>query len=526
MSEKKKTVKTKLDMGNALFTEYLNKQATISGGSTAHAQYRSVVRVEVVGRKADATDPTRQHDTVRGAGTAFFLANLVGGSGYSLVTCHHVISNYLQIEATLVDGRRFPVEVVCTCPRFDMAILSCDSAPSDLDVIPLAVSTAYVKDIVPGSGVHAVGFPLASKHPIAMSGEYGGFENSMIRHSTGISPGMSGSPLTDGQGRVIGVNSSGFRAMGINSQASPISRLATMVAEYRSKTDAEREQPVVLRDMDSGLEYQAVPTGQGVYVNRVGPTEGELRVGDVILAVNTSEDGYAPVSGHGTIPHPTMGTVTLDTALRNLQNDVSVGMLVRRGSYTVEVEYTPRPTDVPSRMQLYLPWDSVDFCSFLGICVCPLWREHLRHPAVMFWYQRVMGMYNDRALQAPLLLVVKVYPGSRIYNTNTIKENSIISSVNGWNALFPGESVRDHSTAMDRYRRELAKPDVTIEWMGGGGGARPTWRWDARAIDHQENVVNRGHRFYVPDREVVSMRAVAGASAASARRRAGNVRSS
>lgn len=131
------------------------------------------------------------------------------GSGFIVdkngvvVTNFHVVAGAENIDVKLRNGERFPVTgIVAYDPRLDICILKIDA--QNLKNLSLGDSDS----LAPGQKVLVVGAPLGLEYSISdglLSGKRLTFYQDTLQFSAPISPGNSGGPLLDMQGRVVGV---------------------------------------------------------------------------------------------------------------------------------------------------------------------------------------------------------------------------------------------------------------------------------------------------------------------------------
>ncbi|MBW7983086.1 trypsin-like peptidase domain-containing protein [Enterobacillus tribolii] len=140
-------------------------------------------------------------------GTAFAI------DGTHLMTCAHVIEDMETLYVRSFDGR-FRVEAVKVDPHNDIALLRIQGAPV---LKPVVFRERGHCDLA--ENVIALGFPLSGISgdgiQVTQGGVSGMFgpENDVtkLQFTAPIQPGSSGSPLFDGQGRVIGMVTSTIR---------------------------------------------------------------------------------------------------------------------------------------------------------------------------------------------------------------------------------------------------------------------------------------------------------------------------
>lgn len=241
-------------------------------------------------------------DAVASAGAATVMVNArrripASGIAYTselILTADHVVEREEDIAILLPDGSQVPATIAGRDSGSDLALLrlkqaaavAAQPAPEDARVgqLVLALGRPSPEGIQASLGViSAVGGPVRTG---------GGLLDRYLRTDATPYPGFSGGPLIDGDGRVVGVNTSGL-ARGA-SLAIPVS-LAWQVADALVKHGrvrrgflGVRSQPVALpaaqqrilgREQASGLLLVGVEDGS--------PADaGGLLVGDIIVALN------------------------------------------------------------------------------------------------------------------------------------------------------------------------------------------------------------------------------------------------
>jgi putative serine protease PepD len=179
--------------------------SSIPNGSVEQVAQRvtpSVVQLRIHGSQVDA----------EGSGIVLSADGLI-------LTNNHVVepaANGGDVAAVFQDGRSVPVQIVGRTPSFDLAVVRAQGVTS-LTPVQLGSSS----DVRVGQAVVAIGSPLglsstvtsgiisALNRPVRAGGEGSGQDTVLdaIQTDAAINPGNSGGPLTDMQGRVIGINS-------------------------------------------------------------------------------------------------------------------------------------------------------------------------------------------------------------------------------------------------------------------------------------------------------------------------------
>ncbi|HEX6403707.1 MAG TPA: trypsin-like peptidase domain-containing protein [Pseudonocardiaceae bacterium] len=156
---------------------------------------------------------------VHGSRVAAEGSGIVLSADGLLLTNNHVVEpavNGGDLAAVLQDGRSVPVQIVGRAPSFDLAVVRAQGVTG---LVPAQLGSSA--NVRVGQEVVAIGSPLglsgtvtsgiisALDRPVRAGGEGSGQETVLdaIQTDAAINPGNSGGPLTDMQGRVIGINS-------------------------------------------------------------------------------------------------------------------------------------------------------------------------------------------------------------------------------------------------------------------------------------------------------------------------------
>jgi serine protease Do len=157
--------------------------------------------------------PRRQlpPEIVQGIGSGF----IIDPAGF-IVTNHHVVEGAQAIEVGLIDGRRFPAELVGSDPHTDIALLRI-RARERLPHVELGDSDAmFVGDPIAAVGnPFGLGGTVTSGIVSAMGRDLGlGPHDDFLQIDAAINRGNSGGPTFNLEGKVIGVNSAIFSPTG------------------------------------------------------------------------------------------------------------------------------------------------------------------------------------------------------------------------------------------------------------------------------------------------------------------------
>ena len=253
-----------------------------SGGAPAAPE---LVGDEPIAVVATAVGPSVvQVETTRGQGSG-----VVYDDGL-ILTNHHVIEGADQVRIRTDDGRVFPVEVLGSDPRNDIAVLSAPGA----DVPAAAIGSSAELEV--GQLTVAIGSPFQLQQTVT-SGivsslnrpvpNQAGSLSAMIQTDAPINPGNSGGALANRAGEVVGINASirtdgtGNSNLGIGF-AIPID---TAIGVAERIVSGQSLEPGVL-----GVSGEQQDEGVGVPIAEVTPGSAAdragLQVGDRVLTID------------------------------------------------------------------------------------------------------------------------------------------------------------------------------------------------------------------------------------------------
>lgn len=171
--------------------------------------------------------------TDQGQGSGFFIRTASGDT--LVVTNHHVVEEGTVVQVRFNDGTLREVSQAATYPQYDLAFLAVDGLERPPAVLPLRLESPRLTE-----KVFAYGAPLGFSGTVTegivsavrttaeidqnledMGEAVTPYDHCRwIQTTAPISPGNSGGPLVDDQGRVVGVNtfslSPPFRAQNLN----------------------------------------------------------------------------------------------------------------------------------------------------------------------------------------------------------------------------------------------------------------------------------------------------------------------
>jgi len=292
----------------------------------------SVVNVEVHHRVKSRRQRFEQE--AKGGGSGFIFTP----DGFVL-TNSHVVHGATKIEATLLDGRRYPADLIGDDPDTDLAVIRI-AAPN---VLPAELGES--KSLRVGQLVIAIGNPYGFQYSVtagvvsalgrSLRSQSGRLIDDVIQTDAALNPGNSGGPLAASNGKVIGVNTAIIR---------PAQGICFATGIDTAKFVAGK----LIRDGHISRSFIGV-AGQNVPLPRRLVRYYNLVVETAILIVSFEENSPARKAGlregdliTGFAGHPVAGIDQLHRLLTGERAGQSVPVEVIRGTERLVVKVTPQ----------------------------------------------------------------------------------------------------------------------------------------------------------------------------------------
>ncbi len=213
-------------------------------------------------------------------------SGFVYSTGGLVVTNQHVVDGAERVVVRTHDGREFPATVLGSDPSTDLALVQIEGA-SGLSAAELGESS----DARVGDWVVAIGSPMGLEHSASVGivsakgrGSLGLYADSyldFLQTDADISPGSSGGPLFDLEGRVIGINTAVGPAAGAGF-AIPIDQAKTIIPKLQ--TGGKVVRGWLGAGGNDGAGSRGATIGQ-VYAGTPAAAAG-LREGDLVTKVD------------------------------------------------------------------------------------------------------------------------------------------------------------------------------------------------------------------------------------------------
>lgn len=303
---------------------------TIYQNSTFLADIYSNVRESIV-----LVQGTTSEGGVQGSGFVYEASSRI-----VVITNYHVVHDTSTLSVTFSDGNGYSAEVLGTDPYVDLAVLSVDAPASEFKPVEVVSSST----LRVGDPVIAIGNPygLVGSLTTGVVSALGrsitediyaeGYSiANIIQTSTPINPGNSGGPLLNAVGKVVGVTTaivSESQGLGFAVPSNNILREVSALIETGTYT-GHSYLGVSGQDMDYNVAQDigsSVTYGWRIAsITAGGPSDGELNVGDIIIALNgvaiRNNDDLASYLEEKTLPRQSLvltvvrGSSTIDVTV-------------------------------------------------------------------------------------------------------------------------------------------------------------------------------------------------------------------
>jgi S1-C subfamily serine protease len=280
---------------------------------TVSASVVRVQRQEGEGRNRWRMGRARTH---WGSGVVIDVEN-----GY-ILTSYHVVSGTQDVDIHLSNGKKISAKRIGKDPENDLALIKVNPAGLNLTALKFGDSAG----LKPGSVVIALGNPdgdrvvatsgIVSALNQSLRGPNGNLMDGLIQTDAMFNPGMSGGPLVNSLGEIIGLNTASMReAQGIN-LAVASATIQKVVPDLAKHGIVQRPRLGIAgerRELYEGLaEHHKLDQTHGVFVHQVmennAAAQAGIQPGDIIVLV----DGQ-PVSGMDSLNRALLGKKFGDT---------------------------------------------------------------------------------------------------------------------------------------------------------------------------------------------------------------------
>jgi serine protease Do len=393
----------------------------------------AVVQVFTQVARFNWLEPYKSPELGEGAGSGFFIDE----RGYFL-TNYHVVdeASNIQIQIPSFGKERFDSEIIGVSPERDIALLKVsDEAYKTItkqsgkfNTLSLGKSDSILRT----QELLALGYPLGMQTLKSTQGIVSGREQPFIQITNPLNPGISGGPVLDFSGRVVGIAAAGIPGAQNVGYIIPIDEVKAAINDlYKVTLLRKPTLGVVFASSTKDLDAYLGNPGRGgwyvasVFKNSLFEKIG-IKEGDVVYEVN----GYQ-VDQFGEISVPWSEDKISMLALFNrmVVGDEIRLMLYRKGArkdFRFKLELS---SEMPVRY-MYPQFESIDYEIIGGMVVMDLALNHV--PYLLKSAPFLMKYTKPEYQEDSELVIASIFPNSEAYKTRgIISPGALIQEVNG-----------------------------------------------------------------------------------------------
>ncbi|KAI4452970.1 serine protease family s1c htra-related [Holotrichia oblita] len=216
-------------------------------------------------------------------------------SGGEILTNAHVVNQIENITVVLHDGGTYNARIKCIDEKSDLAVIKIDKIG-----LPI-IKMGNMEDVVTGKTVIAIGTPVSfslmnSASVGIVSGINRGIDSDyrLIQTDAAINPGNSGGPLVNIKGELIGINSSKYAGVGIESLgfSIPVNTVQYVLSQFDNHGKVIRPSVEAVFE-ESWKARLGLPNRDGLTISRIDSssplTDAGITSSDVIMSVNGTQ---------------------------------------------------------------------------------------------------------------------------------------------------------------------------------------------------------------------------------------------
>lgn len=359
-------------------------------------------------------------------GTAFFIDD------NTLLTCYHCIANSVKvfISIPIISKEEYKVEVICSIPQFDIAILRCNM---NIKHSILNIGDSEIVESL--SIVIALGYPMDSDSLKYTKGIISGFQNDLLQTDASINPGNSGGPLLF-KDKVIGINSSKIESGDNIGFSIPINYFKNWY-DYIKKNESIKiiRLPyfhITYCNMnDEGLGFfkkKGYPWESGVLVTK--SKESVILEGDILYSINDKV-----IDNYGQIKIGLKYKLSFIEFYKQFTYNDTVTIQGYRNEKTFKVTFNIlENTNNNCKINtVYQFFENFDYIIIGGIVIMPLTKNHLSklssNDNIIRLNKYNLFQYNKKD-DENVIFISNILVGSPIISMDIINAGDIIININ------------------------------------------------------------------------------------------------
>lgn len=419
------------------------------------------------------------------------------GSGFIITKQGHVLTNAHVVDAAItvtfrseVSGNEdLKIDVISICHHKDVALLK---IPDELltkiePFTPFEFADDHLAE--PTSSVLTMGFPLGKEKIKFTTGVISGYETpdseegttnqSYIQIDAAINKGNSGGPLTNSQGKVLGINAAGYLEAQNVGFAIPSRVVLSILRDmfnhqnnnFTNKLTTAPRLGVILQQVTvdhfiaRGIDNEDQQTGLRVKEIIPGTPLKGIREGDIIKTIKYSDpfkdknafkiDGYfndqclrcnekpdtiIHISRHGNIKLMDLRTnkeliftkdrkVSLPEVLDTIPSNTPITLEILRNDKNISLDNLPfKNEELQGIYRLYPPFSPQEYVIFGGCVWVPLSTNILNIIGTSKYLCEFIPFKNRNM---PRIMLSQIFPKTDIEQTKAFEISEVITKING-----------------------------------------------------------------------------------------------
>ncbi len=437
-----------------VFTMSLAVSAGLYGSSDSEWQHAeecargAVVQVWSQSTTFNWIYPYKSPEQSQGAGSGFFIDT----DGHFL-TNYHVVRGANSVYVTLPKMGRtlLATKIVGVCPELDVALLKLtDESRAQVEEACGAINALEFGDsdaLYETQSVLALGFPLGLRTMKSTVGGVAGRDflqgHSLIHITAPINPGNSGGPLLSKEGKVVGINSSGYTNAQNYNYIVPVNELLVVLDDLYKAPLVRR--PDWGMGANRSTEAHALSLGNplpaGLYVNYVYKNSMEekagIKIGDMLYEIEFNGARYKlDEFGEVSVPWRPSEKISFEELLVRCRIGDPLTFVVYRNGRRKELKCSFESPELRPVRMIYPEYESdeLDYEIFGGIVIMQLRENHLdillQAPRLAY-LKEIREFKRPENQTKPVLVITTVLAGSVAHISECFSPGYIIDTVNG-----------------------------------------------------------------------------------------------
>lgn len=404
-----------------------------------------VIKIIVDTIDYDWFSPYKINGSNKSHGSGFFIDDI----GH-ILTCAHVIENYIKIHIIIPDQgqKQIEVDLISACFDRDIALLKIKDV--NIKSIKTYCKLGNSDHVKQGDSVIAIGYPLLQERSKYTKGIVSGRQDRYIQTDAPINPGNSGGPLLNDNKEVIGINTSHMASADGIGFSLPIQEFILIKNQLLNSPHNKivYEPKCLFEGMNTnddlytviGFNASSLPQKNiGYFLKKIYMKSpfysAGLRSGDILLKFDKYD-----VDSHG------------ECSVEWYYEKIHIFDLIRRYDFNknIDVIYWSQSDETKIKQTqlilssknlydisiIYPPLEQIEYRIIGGLVIMPLYINHIinidHSTTIPHKYRiKLMTFMDMKNKFQPILFISDVLYGSYVSSLDIVNAGEIIDKVNG-----------------------------------------------------------------------------------------------